>query len=910
MAVLKCKMCGGNLDVQEGRTVCECEYCGSKQTVPSVDDEKKITLFARANRLRYACEFDKASGVYESIISEYQEEAEAYWGLILCKYGIEYVDDPTTGKKVPTCHRSSFDSVMKDDDFEQVMELSDSISRKIYREEAKSIEELRKGIIEISGKEEPYDIFICYKEIDENGKRTIDSVIAQDVYDELVKKGYRVFFSRISLEDKLGQEYEPYIFAALNSAKLMLAFGTSYDYYNAVWVKNEWSRFLKLMAKGKGKYLIPCYKDLDAYDIPEEFSRFQAQDMGKVGATQDLLRGIEKLLGDKKDDKNSSDSEQSVIVNSNNPSVDSLLKRVEIFLGDSEWESANEYCERVLDIEPENATAYIGKLLAKYKMHNLDELSDYFKNIGSIKKADTLDAVDRNECEEILKDVIEKYELKEYFTDSTIHNRFSFNPSYKSFVTCRKKQKKEVLSEINNEVLLKRAKQYGSDELCNKIDKMISEIKQTLDERLKRAKEDDDKNKKKIKEKYDKYKDTLDETIINAINKAKEDVDSIDTERVREVCRKARNMFSISGPELCVVANTDGIVVFQGSIPPARSKTSTSTLETEYEVCLADFKNIVAIKALKKEATFSYINIPETLFLAGLTKDGRVKCTGKGISNEYEVSHWSGIKEIELLGNHLFGLRYNGTVVSTVDGEVEFDNDIVRICAIKGIVDNDKLVVLDSKGNVYKLGVNKRNRITKEVYPINGKVTDVFNGITDVCFLFDDGTCNRFKAEMYEPQKIVNVFYFKNMPIALLSNGRLLYDKTYKLSNREKKCLECIEDYNKECGILAINCFEHWNKEYLRIVTKKGNFEYLEISDCNGHRVVTSKVLQTESIFRNYDEFANSVIKKNNKGISAEEESELKRVRRAQWKCQYCGGDFINLIVIYKCKKCGRNKDY
>ena len=41
MAVLKCKMCGGNLEVQEGMTVCECEYCGSKQTVPSVDDEKK-----------------------------------------------------------------------------------------------------------------------------------------------------------------------------------------------------------------------------------------------------------------------------------------------------------------------------------------------------------------------------------------------------------------------------------------------------------------------------------------------------------------------------------------------------------------------------------------------------------------------------------------------------------------------------------------------------------------------------------------------------------------------------------------------------------------------------------------------------------------------------------------------------
>lgn len=144
MAVFKCKMCGGNLEVQDGMTVCECEYCGSIQTIPNLDDEKKINLFTRANRLRSACEFDKAAGVYESIVAEFQEEAEAYWGLILCTFGIEYVDDPKTGKKIPTCHRSSFNSVLEDPNFELVMEYSDPTSRAIYRDEAKAIEELRK----------------------------------------------------------------------------------------------------------------------------------------------------------------------------------------------------------------------------------------------------------------------------------------------------------------------------------------------------------------------------------------------------------------------------------------------------------------------------------------------------------------------------------------------------------------------------------------------------------------------------------------------------------------------------------------------------------------------------------------------------------------------------------------------
>ena len=48
MAILKCKMCGGMLDVQEGMAVCECEYCGTKQTIPQIGNEKKANLFNQA----------------------------------------------------------------------------------------------------------------------------------------------------------------------------------------------------------------------------------------------------------------------------------------------------------------------------------------------------------------------------------------------------------------------------------------------------------------------------------------------------------------------------------------------------------------------------------------------------------------------------------------------------------------------------------------------------------------------------------------------------------------------------------------------------------------------------------------------------------------------------------------------
>lgn len=374
MAVFKCKMCGGDLNITEADKVVECEYCGTTQTVPSADNEKKMTLFNRANRLRLNNEFDKAVALYEQLIAEFPEEAEAYWGLCLCNWGIEYVDDPATGEKKPTCHRASFESLMKDENYLLAMEYADVTAQRVYRREAQEIDRLNDAILSVSRNEKPYDVFICYKETDENGMRTHDSVLAQDVYDALTAKGLKVFFSRITLEDKLGRQYEPYIFAALNSAKVMLAIGTKYEYFQAVWVKNEWSRFLRLAAKDRSKVLIPCFRDMDPYDLPDEFKGLQAQDLGKLGAVQDLVRGVGKLLA--KDAPKDGDVQQAAVSNPAATTVQSLLKRAFMFLEDGEWDSANEYAEKVLDIDPEDGEAYLAKAMSDLKKRSRSSMND------------------------------------------------------------------------------------------------------------------------------------------------------------------------------------------------------------------------------------------------------------------------------------------------------------------------------------------------------------------------------------------------------------------------------------------------------------------------------------------------------------------------------------------------------
>ena len=296
MTVFQCKMCGGTLHLTKGSTIAQCEYCGVRQTVPLLDDDKKAALFQRANRLLGECDFEKASVVYESIVADYPREPEAYWGLLLCEYGIEYVDDPKSGKKHPTCHRASYQSFLAEGDYQRVLEYASPEAAEVYRREAERIEFIRKEMIAIASREECYDIFISYKEKDNSGERTIDSVLAQELYKELTAEGYRVFFSRITLEKKLGVQYEPYIFAALQSAKVMLVVGTEPEHFQSVWVKNEWNRFLRMMSDDRSKHMIPCYKNMSPTEMPREFAVLQGQDLGKIGAVQDLLWGIQKLI--------------------------------------------------------------------------------------------------------------------------------------------------------------------------------------------------------------------------------------------------------------------------------------------------------------------------------------------------------------------------------------------------------------------------------------------------------------------------------------------------------------------------------------------------------------------------------------------------------------------------------------
>ena len=496
MGGLKCKMCGSNLDIGDSITVCKCEKCGTSQTVPDIEDDKELKLFERAGRLRFNCDFDKAAGIYNTITDSYTEEAEGYWGLILCKYGIEYADN-ASGKKVPVCHRISYDSVMDDEDFELVMENSDSESRAIFREEAKIIEENRKKYIQIAEREQPYDIYISYRAKDDNGDKTAVSEIAGHLYNKLTSAGYSVFLSEAALKGKKQSDCEPYIYSALNSANVMLALGTSYDDYNDVWVKNEWNRYLEIAEKNKNKCLIPCYKDVDEYDIPKEFAGLKVCQLGNDDTFNNIMAEIANVVKPESVNQPAPEPEKA------EPAEEIELEEIEIIepvdinklldegfsaISDKNWKEANKLFFQVLDEEPDNSKAYWGQLLVQQECTNAREMADnlYLQVIGN-----TSDNTYELEIRDRRQEIKDKYPVANLFSEEEYANLFDVHFNYQSGV----ENTKSAIAANNEHYILsdnelfKRAKQNADAEVAAGIEEFVANVNRHLDEILKNVTE-------------------------------------------------------------------------------------------------------------------------------------------------------------------------------------------------------------------------------------------------------------------------------------------------------------------------------------------------------------------------------------------------------------------------------------
>ena len=737
MAVIKCKMCGGDMEISADKTFGTCEYCGSTMTLPKVSDDQRAAAFNRGNHFRRAGEFDKALGVYERIVAEDDTDAEAHWCCALCRFGIEYVEDPATYEWLPTCHRASFDSFLEDVDYLAALDHSDGITRRQYQKDAAKIAEVQRGILATSQNTEPYDVFISYKELDENGERTRDSVLAQDIYYQLTEQGRRVFFSRISLEDIPGTQYEPYIFAALNSAKVMIVVGTSAENLNAVWVKNEWSRFLAMMRKDKSKLLIPCYRDMDPYDMPEQLTVLMSYDMGKIGFIQDLIRGVNKVLDADKPKEKEAVHETVVVKNEGGANTDALLKRGNMALEDGDWKRADEFFEQVLNQNAECAEAYLGKFLAENKCISADEYAD--KRIEALRSCSTERLTACAAQDERVRKAKQENAWPGYLGEVEIEQLFDFDRSYDS---CKKARSEQLQSEKdffaqNREI--KRIEKYASPEVSEQLNGMKNKVFSFLRDAIAKAENEDKTNAARVISEYnehlgkaeakakslradaerkreDDYKAAVEmrrkaanageysaaAKMFDALGSYKDSKEQAEqcrtiTEQRREQAKKKRiKITAITGTAamliIAAVVTVTKVIILPNQYKAAEELYAAGDYygaATTFEA-LGDYRDSTEkyILAKQKSSIFYTISAGGS-HTVGLKTNGTVvatKYTGDYYSGQCDVGDWTSIVAVSAGGSHTVGLKTDGTVVaigSNFYGQCSVSNwtDIVAVSA-------------------------------------------------------------------------------------------------------------------------------------------------------------------------------------------------------------------------------------
>lgn len=299
MELTNCPSCGGRLKVESFSKPVICEYCENTVAI-SKNTGAVQNRIERANMLRSNKEFDSARLVYEDILKEYPTDDVAAWGLVLTKYGVEYVKDPRSGKYIPTIHRLNFSSILEDFDYKTAIQFADENNRESYITQAKEINEIQKQALNQVNNFEKFDVFISYKDTDGNDNRTSDSYEAQNIYTRLLEENneLNVFYARSTLQRLAsGIHYEPVIFSALHSSKVMILLGMKLEHFIAPWVKNEWSRFLDMSRRESSnskKLFIVIGPQMSVSDLPFELQSIQVFQMRDSQWSLNLFSSLEK----------------------------------------------------------------------------------------------------------------------------------------------------------------------------------------------------------------------------------------------------------------------------------------------------------------------------------------------------------------------------------------------------------------------------------------------------------------------------------------------------------------------------------------------------------------------------------------------------------------------------------------
>lgn len=278
------------------------------------------------------------------------------WQLIKAKY--EVVE---AGGQV-LLGNAALPTIYEDGDARKMMADLDPENKMQILGQIRSLSETQEEYRKAENTDRVCDVYLAF---DPNGSE--DSAIAEEIYKTLDSSGIATYYEPAM---RLVGHPGAHRLFALEHAKVVILIGTDRSHLLVPETEGAWRRCLNMMDRTNGKHLLPAYRGMRPEDFPENLSKIQGIDMGRIGSVQAiLLPRVKELLGKEK---------QAIIItgaDGKKVNISSLFTRIRFFLEDSDYAQADSLLK---DFSKKHGTEYgeyhLLRMMCDHKVSNDTDL--------------------------------------------------------------------------------------------------------------------------------------------------------------------------------------------------------------------------------------------------------------------------------------------------------------------------------------------------------------------------------------------------------------------------------------------------------------------------------------------------------------------------------------------------------
>lgn len=186
------------------------------------------------------------------------------------------------------------------------------------------------------------------------------------------------------------------------------------------------------------------------------------------------------------------------------PNVEALIQRGYMALEDGSWDDANGFFNGALNQNARNAKAYLGLFLSTRKIKSLDSYVAQCKTaLEAISPSFVMAGSPDNAH---IEDIVSKYAVSGYLEKGNIRRLYDYNLKYSSLLSKTTDMRNDIISDIDGDTMLSRARQFSEGEDKEIIENAVSELKTYSDSLISRLQDIDSKN---AEEKMSLYQEHL-----------------------------------------------------------------------------------------------------------------------------------------------------------------------------------------------------------------------------------------------------------------------------------------------------------------------------------------------------------------------------------------------------------------